>query len=67
MDKHDFEKELEQAKYFQKCDDKRREYWMGYIIGLHRGYHGDSFQCEYDALMADKKRNGKGEGERLDL
>ena len=64
MEKHEFEKELEQAKYFQKCDDRHPDYWMGFILGLHRGYHGESFQCEYDALMADKKRNGKGEGFR---
>jgi hypothetical protein len=64
MDEREFQKELEQAKYLQKCDDRHQDYWMGFILGLHRGYHGENFQCEYDALMADNKRKGKGEGFR---
>lgn len=64
MNEREFQKELEQAKYSQKCDDRHADYWMGYILGLHRGYHGEVFQCEYEALMADKKRKGKGEGFR---
>lgn len=64
MDEREFQKELERAKYYHKCDNKHSDYWMGYILGLHRGYHGEVFQCEYDALMADKKRKGKGEGFR---
>ena len=64
MEQQDFQKELERAKYYQKCDDRHADYWMGFILGLHRGYHGEAFQCEYKALMADKKRKGKGEGFR---
>lgn len=64
MDEQEFQKALEQAKFSQKYDDRHSDYWMGFILGLHRGYQGESFQCEYDALMADKTHRGKGEGFR---
>ena len=60
MDTKTYELDLTRAKYFQKCDEERSEFWMGYILGLHRAHDGASFQCAHDALMADAGQKGDG-------
>lgn len=60
MDEKKFKEELEKAKYFQKCDDEKRDYWMGYILGLNRGFYGENFQCPFDALTSSQEPKGAG-------
>ena len=60
MEEKTFKEEVEKAKYFQKCDDEKRDYWMGYILGLNRGFYGERFQCEFDALMRNEEQKGIG-------
>lgn len=51
MNERDYKDDLMRAKYMQKCDEQNERFWMGYILGLHRGHDGDSFQCPHDELM----------------
>lgn len=60
MDEKKFKEELGKAKYFQKCDDEKRDYWMGYILGLNRGFYGENFQCPFDVLISSKEPKGAG-------
>jgi hypothetical protein len=60
MDKTSFKAELEKAKYYQQCDDERRDYWIGYILGLNRVFYGEQFQCQFDALINNQEQKGIG-------
>ena len=60
MDTKTYETDLARAKYFQKCDEERADFWMGYILGLHRAHDGEAFQCAHDVLMADAGQKGAG-------
>ena len=60
MDTKTYETDLTRAKYFQKCDGGRCDFWMGYILGLHRAHEGEGFQCAHDVLMADAGQKGDG-------
>ena len=51
MNEHDYQNDLMRAKYMQKCDEQNERFWMGYILGLHRGHDGDNFQCPHFELM----------------
>lgn len=60
MDTRAYELDLARAKYFQKCDNKRSDFWRCYILGLHRAHDGECFQCAHDVLMADAGQRGAG-------
>ena len=60
MDTKKYELELARAKYFQRCDEERSDFWMGYFLGLHRAHDGACFQCAHDVLMADAGQRGAG-------
>lgn len=52
MNEQAYKDDLIRAKYMQKCDEVHALFWMGYILGLHRGHDGESFQCPHDELMS---------------
>lgn len=60
MNTKTYELDLARAKYFQKCDNERSDFWMGYFLGLHRAHDGGEFQCAHDVLMADAGQKGIG-------
>ena len=60
MDTKTYETDLTRAKYFQRCDEEHSDFWMGYILGLHRAHDGEGFQCAHDVLMADAGQKGIG-------
>lgn len=58
MSESDYLNELEKAKYFQKHSESS-DYWMGYILGLHKG-HDDNFQCPNEKLLSSDSLKGSG-------
>jgi hypothetical protein len=71
MNKPEFEREMGKAKTFKGLEEWRQEYWLGYIHGLRRGYHGERFCSEEEHKrwweMADDDVDSKrerGEGYR---
>lgn len=64
MDENLYKNELERAKFFQKCDEKKADFWRGYWLGLHRG-HDEGFdedkhnaRFESDGLFGEGYREG---------
>jgi L-rhamnose isomerase len=71
MDKATFEHEMNRGQTFQKLEQDRAEYWIGYQRGLRRAYHGESFgtPAEHALWTAsadsdDLLRQQRGEGYR---
>ena len=60
MDTKTYELELARAKYFQRCDEERSSFCMGFFLGLHRAHDGVSCQCAHVVLMADAGQKGVG-------
>ena len=52
MNEQSYKDDLIRAKYMLKCDGEHASFWMGYILGLHRGHDGELFQCPHDELMS---------------
>lgn len=70
MTREMFQREMNRAKTFQSLGD-RPHYWAGYIRGLRRAYHGESFgtQEEHEKWLslvndADENRQETGQGYR---
>lgn len=51
MNEQAYKDDLIRAKYMQKCDEEHASFWMGYILGLHRGHDGEAFLCPHDELI----------------
>ena len=71
--KERFEHEMNRAKTFQKLEPDRADYWVGYMRGLRRAYHGENFGTpeEHASWMGakdnygdDPVRRARGEGYR---
>lgn len=77
MTEQKFKSEMRRAEIMrQESDPDRAEYWVGYIRGLRRAYHGDKFGTEdehkawFNALNGDheyQKQRGRGYRDGLDF
>lgn len=43
MDKQTFEHRMNRAKTMKMVEPEKQDYWRGYIRGLRRTYHDESF------------------------
>jgi hypothetical protein len=64
MDEQTFRHEKEKAKTFQALEPDRKEYWIGYQLGIHRAYRGEEFGTDEDHLVWTGPGVSTGDPER---
>lgn len=71
ISKETFESEMIRAKTFQVISSETHDYWMGYMRGLRKAFHGERFGtaaehavwCEA-VYSRDEQRSQRGKGYR---